>query len=123
MRRRGRRQDTEPLAATFPGLAPVSDDDVRTVEELDKEVFSSMLGKAEHRDEVGQLLLRRAAAVVERSYLLAVHSEQVVGWLAHGAGVIVDDVQSLVFSNYKPSILTQLKGPTVFFGRIEPGPI
>ena len=77
--------ESAPLAATYPGLAPIPNGGVMTVEELDNEIFSSLLGNAEHRDEVGRLLLHRAAAIVERCYLLAVHSEQVVGWLAQGS--------------------------------------
>jgi hypothetical protein len=123
LRRRDRQPQTVPLAATFPGLAPIPNGSVRTVEELDNEIFSSLLGTAENRDEVGQLLLCRAAAVVERCYLLAVHSDQVVGWLGQGSGVVVDDVQSLVVSTDEPSILSKLKGPTVFFGHIDSGPI
>jgi hypothetical protein len=122
-RRRDRSPEDAPLAATFPDLAPVQIGSVRSAEELEDEIFSSMLGEVEHRDEVGQLLLRRASAVVERCYLLAVHSDQVVGWLAQGAGVVVDDVQSLTFAASTPSVLSTLKGSGVFFGKIEPGPV
>jgi len=122
-RRRGPSPGYVPLAATFPGLAPVPVGSVMTAEDLDNETFSAMLGDAEHRDEVGQLLLRYASAVFQRCYLLAVHADQMVGWLAQGSGVVVDDVQSLVVSADAPSVLSTLKGPTVFFGRVKPGPV
>jgi len=121
--RRNRSPEDVPLVATFPGLAPIPAGSVMTAEDLDNEIFSAMLGDAEHRDEVGQLLLRRASAIVERCYLLSVHSGQMVGWLAQGSGVVVDDVQSLVVSADTPSILSTLKGSRVFFGTVEPGPV
>ena len=120
---RDRSSDYAPLAATFPGLAPVPVGSVTTAEEIDDEIFRSLLGDAEHRDEVGQLLLRRAFAVFERCYLLAVHADQMVGWLAQGSGVVVDDVQSLMVSIDKPSVLSKLKGTRMFYGRVEPGPV
>ena len=122
-KRRGRSPDYRPLSATFPGLAPVPVGGVMTAEGLDNEIFSAMLGEAEHRDEVGHLLLRRASTVFERCYILAVHSRHVVGWLARGSGVVIDDVQSLSVSFDSPSILSTLKGSRVFYGRVEPGPV
>jgi hypothetical protein len=121
--RRDRSPKYMPLAATFPGLAPVPVNGAMPADDLDNEIFSAMLRDARHRDEVGELLLRRASAVVERCYLLAVHADQMVGWLAHGSGVVLDDVQSLVVSTDEASILSKLKGPRVFYGRIEPGPV
>lgn len=121
--RRGRTPEDVPLAATFPGLAPVPAGSVMTAEDLDNEVYSAMLGGAEHRDDVGELLLRRASAVVERCYLLAVHSGQMVGWLAQGSGVVLDDVQSLMVPIDTPSVLSKLRGPSVFSGRVESGPV
>ncbi len=121
--RQNRTPESVPLAATFPGLAPVPAGNVMRAEKLDNETFSAMLGNAQHRDEVGRILLRRASAIVERCYLLAVYSDQIVGWLAHGSGVVLEDVQSVVVSADKPSILSKIKGPRVFHGRVEPGPV
>ena len=37
--------------------------------------------------------------------------------------MVVDDVESLVVSADAPSVLLKLKGPTVFYGRVETGPV
>jgi hypothetical protein len=113
-----------PLASTFPGLAPVPEGSRPTdVGPLDDEVYRQLLGEVEHRDEVGDLLLRRATAILDRCYLLAVHSGKVVGWLAKGAGVVVDDVQSLAIQQDAPSILSNVNGAEGFFGTIPSGEV
>jgi len=113
-----------PMAATFPGLAPVpfaAAGDARGP--LDDTAFSILLREARHRDEVGELLLRRVAAVLERSYLLAVHAGKIVGWLARGPGVVLDDVQSFFVGADEPSALTTIAGGDSFCGRLPDGVI
>lgn len=115
---------TVQLASTFPGLAPVPEGTrASAVGPLEDEVYRQLLREVEHRDEVGDLLLRRAIAILDRCYLLAVHSGKVVGWLAKGAGVVVDDVQSFAVQQDAPSILSESNGLDGFWGSIPPGEI
>jgi hypothetical protein len=52
---------------------------------------------------------------------LAVHSGKVVGWLAQGAGVVVDDVQSFAFQQDAPSILSNADRESGFWGSLPAG--
>jgi hypothetical protein len=116
--------DDLPMAATFPELAPVpAGGDGATPEYLDDETLGILLRDAKNRDEVGDFLLRRAAAILGRCCLLAVHSGRVVGWLARGAGVVVDDVQSFIAPLDMPSVLSELGVSGSFCGRVPPGQI
>ena len=116
--------DDLPMAATFPELAPVPvGGRSATSEFLDEGTFSTLLREAKHRDEVGDLLLRRATAILDRCYLLAVHSGRVVGWLGRGAGVVVDDVQSFMAPLDVPSVLSGLEVAGSFCGRVPLGPV
>jgi nitroreductase len=121
---RGREGGAAQLASTYPGLAPVPES-TRPVasDPLDDEVYRQLLGEVTHRDEVGELLLRRATVFLDRCYLLAVHSGKVVGWQAKGAGVVVDDVQSFAFQQNAPSVLSQVNGMDEFWGPLPPGEI
>jgi hypothetical protein len=113
-----------PLASTFPGLAPVPESSRPTAGgPLDDEVYRQLLRDVTHRDEVGDLLLRRSTAFLDRCYLLAVHSGKVVGWLAKGAGVVVDDVQSFAFQQNAPSVLSKANKLDGFWGPAPPGEI
>jgi len=113
-----------PMAATFPELASVPDGGrSATPEYLDDETFGTLLREAKHRDEVGDLLLRRAAAVLSRCCLLAVHSGRIVGWLARGTGVVVDDVQSFMAPLDVPSVLSKVGASESFYGPVPPGPV
>jgi nitroreductase len=117
-------RDEIPMAATFPGLAPVpssASGDARGP--LDDTAFSILLRDARHRDEVGELLLLRVAAVLERSYLLAVHSGKIAGWLARGRGVVLDDVESFSAGADEPSALMTIAGGDSFCGRLPDGVI
>ena len=71
------------LASTYPGLAPIPEGGQPGVAgPLEDKVYRQLLREVVHRDEIGDLLLRRASAVLDRSCLLAVHSGKVVGWVA-----------------------------------------
>lgn len=119
----GKQARTEiPMAATFPGLAPVPTSGVAAAASpLDDEGYRALLREAEHRDDVGALVLRRAAVHLGRRYLLAVHSGKVVGWLAGGAGVVLDDVQSFAVAQEAPSILPTISGGESFCGMLPAG--
>ena len=111
-----------PMAATFPGLAPVPTSGVAAAASpLDDEGYRALLRDTEHRDEVGALVLRRAAVHLGRRYLLAVHSGKVVGWLAGGAGVVLDDVQSFAVAQEAPSILSTISVGESFCGMLPAG--
>ena len=112
------------LASTFPGLAPVPESSrPGTGDPLDDEVYRQLLREVRSRDEVGDLLLRRSTVVFDRSFLLAVHSGKVVGWLVKGAGVVVDDVQSFAFQQDAPSVLSEVNGLEGYWGQVPPGEI
>ncbi len=97
------------LLATFPELVPVLDaggwDGAET---LDDESFRRGLRRAVHRDEIGDLLMRYAARLLSRIALFSVHKERVVGWMATGPGVVVEDVQAVQVSVDRPSLFSNL---------------
>jgi hypothetical protein len=112
------------LASTFPGLAPVPEGGrPAAAGPIEDVVYRQLLREVDHRDEVGDLLLRRATAILDRCYLLAVHSGKVVGWLAKGAGVVLDDVQSFAVQQDAPSILSESNGLEGFWGPLPPGEV
>jgi hypothetical protein len=112
------------LASTFPGLAPVPEGGRPSAAgPLEEEVYRQLLREVNHRDEVGDLLLRRATAILDRCYLLAVHSGKVVGWQAKGAGVVLDDVQSFAVQQDAPSLLAEGNGGDGFWGPIPSGEV
>jgi len=122
--RRVSARDEIPMAATFPGLAPVpssASGDARGP--LDDTAFSVMVRDARHRDEVGELLLRRVSGMLDRCYLLAVHSGKTVGWLARGRGVVLDDVETFSADGDEPSALGTIAGGETFCGRLPDGVI
>jgi hypothetical protein len=112
------------MASTFPGLSPVPGSG-RSVARgpLDDELYRQLLGEVAQRDEVGDLLLRRAASILDRCCLLAVHSGKVVGWLAKGAGVVLDDVQSFSARQDVPSVIRHAVGHEGYWGPIPAGGI
>jgi len=65
---------------------------------LDEPTFVERLKEVRHRDEVGELLVRFASRYLSRVCLFAVHRRRVVGWMARGQAVVVDDVQSVEIS-------------------------
>ncbi len=121
---RGQGDGNPQLASTFPGLAPVPESSQPVSGgPLDDEIYGQLLREARSRDEVGDLLLRRSTAILDRCYLLAVHSGKVAGWLVKGAGVVVEDVQSFAFQQDTPSVLSELNGMDGFWGQPPPGEI
>ncbi|MCU0233396.1 MAG: hypothetical protein MUE90_05115 [Thermoanaerobaculales bacterium] len=122
LRPRGRREpDGIAPAATFPGLAPVPAGAGPAAELLGDEAYTALLRAAEHRDEVGDLLLQRALARVDRCCLLALHSGKIVGWLGRGAGVVLDDLESFAIEAEAPSVLAGLGGGGTFCGPLPSG--
>jgi hypothetical protein len=81
--------------ATFPGLASVGVDDAHPgAQPLDENVLRRRLATVEGRDEAGELILRYALGFFNRVCLFAVYQGSVVGWMAGGQGVVVDDLQT-----------------------------
>jgi hypothetical protein len=120
----GRRDSEAQLASTFPGLAPVSESSrPGSGGPLNDEVYCQLLREVRSRDEVGDLLLRRSIVILDRCFLLAVHSGKVVGWLVKGPGVVVDDVQSFAFQQEAPSVLSEVNGMGGFWGKPPSGEI
>lgn len=118
-----RTDDHPAMAATYPGLAPIPDAGTVAAAVLDGETFSAQLKSAEHRDDVGGLLMRRAAAILTRCYLLAVHSGKMAGWLARGPGMVVDDIQALTVPVEEPSILSRISEDESFCGQFPAGEV
>jgi hypothetical protein len=115
---------TAPMASTYPGLLPVPGDGrTGAGDPLDDALYRQLLGEAAHRDDVGGLLLRRVASILDRCCLLAVHSGKVVGWLAKGPGVVLDDVQSFSFQQDAPSVVSLAAGMEGYWGPVPPGEI
>ena len=111
-----------PMASTFPGLAPIAERNRSAAAgPLDSKAYRQMLCQARNRDEVGELLLRRASAILDRCFLLVVHTGKVVGWLARGAGVVVDDVQSFSIPTETQSVLSEADEEDGFWGRVPAG--
>lgn len=111
-----------PLASTFPGLSPIPKSNrAAATRPLDSKAYRQLLCQADNRDEVGELLLRRASAILDRCFLLVVHTGKIVGWLAKGAGVVVDDVQSFSIPTETKSVLSEAGDENGFWGRIPPG--
>jgi hypothetical protein len=124
IRRRFDRPTENAAAATFPGLTPVPNGSAVAAEvPLEREAYQAMLKDAEHRDHIGDLLLRRACALLDRCYLLAVHSGRLVGWLARGPGMVVDDIQSLSAPADSPSVLDMVDTHESYCGTLPEGPV
>ncbi len=91
--------------ATFPGLSRVVDGEAADAEEVvDEGVFVRRLQRAEHRDDIGEVLLRYVVGFLHRLALFTVHKGQVAGWLARGQSVVVDDVQTFAADVTSPSV-------------------
>lgn len=117
-------RDEIPIAATFPGLAPVpSSASGGKSGPLEDAAFLALLRDVRHRDEIGDLLLRRVSTVLSRCYLLMVHSGKVFGWLGRGRGVVLDDIQSFSAESVEPSALTTIAGGGSFCGRLPSGAV
>lgn len=117
-------RDEIPMAATFPDLAPVPSSVFGdAISPIDDEAYTALLQNVRHRDEVGELLLRRVLTVFDRCYLLAVHSGKIVGWLARGRGVVLDDVQSFTADCEESSALDTIAGGDTFCGKLPDGVI
>lgn len=109
--------------ATFPGLSPVVEgESFEPDREIDSDTFRRRLVEVRHRDEVGSLLLRFAANYFGRVCLFAVYRGVVLGWLARGHGVAVDDIQSFSTPLDTPSLFRDLATDADrYIGPIPPG--
>lgn len=112
---------TTALLATYPDLTPVIDiDGVGFEEVLDEETFVQRLQDARHRDDVADLVVRYAERYLERVCLFSVHKNRVLGWLARGQSVVVDDVRSYNLPlDAFPIFVKVYETGTHFFGAIN----
>jgi hypothetical protein len=103
-----RPQAPRPWLATFPGLTPIERDTAEAPDhEIDEQTYRRQLARVEHRDEVGRLLLRFMAGYFGRLCLFALHRSMIIGWMARGHGVVLDDVQSFSMSIDRPSLFRE----------------
>ena len=122
-RRTERRSDTEFLVASYPELTPMVGVGDSEPEVLDEQGFLLRLQDARTRDDVGNLLLRYAAAMLSRVCLFAVFKGRVVGWMARGQSVVVDDVQSFDIPLEVPSVFLDVhETGREFLGPVPRGP-
>lgn len=126
LRAAGRRTSSEShhAVATFPGLSPVVEgESFEPDREVDSDTFRRRLAEVRHRDEVGSLLLRFAANYFGRVCLFAVYRGVVIGWMARGHGVAVDDIQSFSTPLDVPSLFRDLATDSDrYIGAIPSGP-
>ena len=91
--------------ATFPGLSRVLEGEMPDTEAaIDESTLVRRLQEARHRDHVAELLLRFAVGLLHRCCIFRVHKGEVVGWMARGQSVVVDDVQSFTAAVENPSV-------------------
>ncbi len=108
--------------ATFPQLTPIVGLGLSGPESLDEEGFKQRLLVVADRDELGDLLLRYAANFFRRQCLFAVHRGAVVGWMARGESVVLDDIQSLEIPLNAPSVFRDVhETGSYFVGSLPPG--
>jgi hypothetical protein len=118
------RSDNTPLLSTFPGLAPVVEMPGGGVDEvLEDEAFVQRLQEVRHRDDVGRLITRYAERFLGRVCLFALHKDRVVGWMACGQGVVLDDVQSFSIQLEESSLFSGVcRSGQHSLGPIPPAP-
>lgn len=116
--------ESQHTVATFPGLSPVVEgESFEPDREIDSDTFRRRLAEVRHRDEVGSLLLRFAANYFGRVCLFAVYRGVVIGWMARGHGVAVDDIQSFSTPLDVPSLFRDLATDSDrYIGTIASGP-
>jgi len=76
---------------------------------IDEATLRRQLAAAEDRDAVGRLILRYAQGFFSRVCLFAVHRGSVVGWMAQGNGVVVDDLQTFSLPLDQPSLFHEFR--------------
>ena len=99
----------DPALAAFPELTPLVRMGGRGKEEpLNEAAYRAGLQRVVNRDDIGRLLLRYACGHLGRACLLSVHRECARGWMASGAGMVVDDIQTLEIPLDRPCVLLNL---------------
>lgn len=97
--------------AAFPSLAPLdaADAALHLDISIDAASFRRQLQDVQHRDEVGELVQRFALGYLGRVCLFMVFRGRVVGWMARGQSVVVDDVQSFETTVEAPSVFATVR--------------
>jgi len=101
---------TPPLVASFPSLAALEEDGGPAADGvIDGVTYRAELQQVLRRDEVGDLLIRFAFGYLGRLCLFMVHRGRIVGWMARGQGVVVDDVQAFETTVDAPSVFATVR--------------
>lgn len=115
--RRGKRGPV--LLASFPDLTEITTREAASYEvPVDRENFSELLHRADHRDEIGSVLARFAATIYDRVCLFSVHKKTVTGWMARGRSVVLEDLQSFGVSVDSPSLFRDVGHSESYVGAI-----
>ncbi len=119
------REASRPLVASFPSLAALDDDGEAAVDgTVDGASYRAQLQDVVRRDEVGDLLVRFAYGYLGRLCLFMVHRGRVVGWMARGQGVVVDDVQAFETSVDAASVFATVRSSADhYLGPLTDGPV
>ena len=109
--------------ASYPSLAPMIDPlTAAGPGYLDEEDFERALLEAGERDEIGRALLGFAARYLTRLCLFSIYREKVHGWMVHGMGPVLEDVQCFSMDHGLPSIFSVLfKTAAHHIGPLPPG--
>jgi len=109
--------------ASYPSLAPMIDPSTAAGPGyLDEEDFERALLEAGERDEIGRALLGFAARYLTRLCLFSIYRERVHGWMVHGMGPVLEDVQCFSMDLGLPSIFSVLfKTAGHHIGSLPPG--
>jgi hypothetical protein len=107
------------LIATFPDLTAIEGRGAASVEPaVDGGNFAELLLRADHRDEVGSVLVRYAASLYDRACLFSVHQDTVSGWMARGRSVVLEDIQSFSVPVDEPSLFADVGHADSYVGDI-----
>jgi hypothetical protein len=107
------------LIATFPDLTALSSRGAASVEPaVDGGNVAELLARADHRDEVGSILVRYAASLFDRACLFSVHQDTVGGWMARGRSVVLEDLQSFSIPADEPSLFSDVGQADSYVGDI-----
>lgn len=105
--------------ATFPKLEEVAAAAAAGYEPpVDDDNFAELIYRADHRDEIGAVVVRYAASLYDRVCLFSVHRGTVAGWMARGRSVVLEDLQSFKVSIEERSLFSDIGPSDSYVGAI-----
>jgi len=111
--------DKDVMIASFPDLTEVAAGRVAAVEApVDERNFSELMHRADHRDEIGAVLVRYAASLYDRACLFSVHKQTISGWLARGRSVVLEDLQSFSVPEDDSSLFADVGSNDSYVGAV-----